>query len=608
MRRRPDPLRLLLGGAASGPCLLLAALASLPRPAAAHDCGNTQISLVVGQELTGVQVVVADLRETTTSYVPNLLGDPLAVEVSPAAPFAERDAAFTFKATAPGQAVLAVEWAYAPTGASGTCYSIIDIRATGNQSPSSLLVAPADDLPIAVASLAGSQVLPVTGTVVDDGALRAVTINGASVSFRQTGTLTGGDLGTRRLFVFDGTPVVGGGAEGWVHVRVEDEAGVSLERIHTLSFTSTPSTATAGPPFGVLLSPPDQVTMRIPESPQPVRIPLQGTVADPDGNLLGVSVNLTPLGSLALVRYTDGTAMGGETELRGEDLFLQTHFALDATAGGPAPTTAFYRMQGAFEYASTASSETVPLRLRAWDAQGRSVEETRTLFVERSPGVQERAPTQVRFTSLVGTTIAVPDPTRPALLPLAGTLQDADGDLVDLTINGLPVPFSAGDGGVYRFSGTVILPPLAPAGNPKPCQEVRATAELVVRAMDLGGRRVEERRLVTLEGGGGPVTVVEERTGARPESFALGQNYPNPLNPSTTLRYRIPTGASVELVLYDAAGQRIRALVRSEQAAGDHQVEWDGRDEAGAPVASGTYFYQLSTGPHRAVRRLAVLR
>ena len=94
---------------------------------------------------------------------------------------------------------------------------------------------------------------------------------------------------------------------------------------------------------------------------------------------------------------------------------------------------------------------------------------------------------------------------------------------------------------------------------------------------------------------------------ALPGSFRLEQNVPNPFNATTTIRYTLAQAQPVELWLFNLAGQRVRRLAGGRQAAGEHQVTWDGRDEAGRPAATGIYFYRLEGTP-TATRKLLLLR
>jgi hypothetical protein len=81
--------------------------------------------------------------------------------------------------------------------------------------------------------------------------------------------------------------------------------------------------------------------------------------------------------------------------------------------------------------------------------------------------------------------------------------------------------------------------------------------------------------------------------GTVPETFELGDNYPNPFNPATTITYQLPEQTRVKLVIYNALGQKVRTLVDADQNAGRYKVRWDSRNDGGARVASGTYLYRI---------------
>jgi hypothetical protein len=97
-----------------------------------------------------------------------------------------------------------------------------------------------------------------------------------------------------------------------------------------------------------------------------------------------------------------------------------------------------------------------------------------------------------------------------------------------------------------------------------------------------------------------------------PSVFSLSQNYPNPFNPETIIRYGIPTQASggvkVSLRIYNLKGQLVRTVVDEEKHPGHHQILWDGRDEAGAEVATGLYIYAISAGDFSAAKKMLMLK
>ena len=85
-------------------------------------------------------------------------------------------------------------------------------------------------------------------------------------------------------------------------------------------------------------------------------------------------------------------------------------------------------------------------------------------------------------------------------------------------------------------------------------------------------------------------TSVRKLKGDIPTAFALEQNYPNPLNLSTTIRYVLPTEALVTLNVFNLLGQVIATLVNEQQQAGSYQVQFDGKG-----FSSGVYFYRMKT-------------
>ena len=118
--------------------------------------------------------------------------------------------------------------------------------------------------------------------------------------------------------------------------------------------------------------------------------------------------------------------------------------------------------------------------------------------------------------------------------------------------------------------------------------------EALVRRTD--GRVVQPRELGTVEGRWVP------------QVFVLQPNFPNPFNPSTTIRYQLPVGSEVSLEIYDVLGQKVRTLVSGKQAAGFHRMVWDSRDDSGRQVAAGAYLYRLRAGDFTQVRKLMLLK
>ncbi|GEM_PF-253765 len=95
---------------------------------------------------------------------------------------------------------------------------------------------------------------------------------------------------------------------------------------------------------------------------------------------------------------------------------------------------------------------------------------------------------------------------------------------------------------------------------------------------------------------------------AIPTSFALYQNYPNPFNPSTTIKFAVPNTAQVAIDIYDLNGQKIASIMNEEKSAGYYTVSWNGKNNSGAEVTSGIYFYSIRAGNFSEVRKMLLLK
>ena len=87
-------------------------------------------------------------------------------------------------------------------------------------------------------------------------------------------------------------------------------------------------------------------------------------------------------------------------------------------------------------------------------------------------------------------------------------------------------------------------------------------------------------------------------------TFGLDANYPNPFNPSTTIRYSLAEPSEVQLTVYNLLGQKVLTLVDAVQAEGVYGVKWNGRDAFGREVATGMYIYHLKAGMNVAIRKM----
>jgi len=99
------------------------------------------------------------------------------------------------------------------------------------------------------------------------------------------------------------------------------------------------------------------------------------------------------------------------------------------------------------------------------------------------------------------------------------------------------------------------------------------------------------------------ITSVSLEAAALPLSFMLHQNFPNPFNPSTTIKYELPRSAVVNLSVYDLLGRMVSVLVNERREAGVHEVKFNGSN-----LASGVYFYRLTAGDFVQTRKLLLVR
>jgi len=93
-----------------------------------------------------------------------------------------------------------------------------------------------------------------------------------------------------------------------------------------------------------------------------------------------------------------------------------------------------------------------------------------------------------------------------------------------------------------------------------------------------------------------------------PVAASLAQNQPNPFNPSTSISYTMPRDGMVRLTVHDLRGRLVRTLVDGSRAEGRQSAVWNGRNEAGAAVASGVYVYRLQAGGQTLSRSMSLIK
>ena len=93
-----------------------------------------------------------------------------------------------------------------------------------------------------------------------------------------------------------------------------------------------------------------------------------------------------------------------------------------------------------------------------------------------------------------------------------------------------------------------------------------------------------------------------------PLSYSLHQNFPNPFNPKTKIKYDLPKGEFVAINIFDLTGRNVRALENKNQKAGQHTVSWDAKNNSGQPVSAGMYIYTIEAGEFRQSRKMVLLK
>ena len=139
--------------------------------------------------------------------------------------------------------------------------------------------------------------------------------------------------------------------------------------------------------------------------------------------------------------------------------------------------------------------------------------------------------------------------------------------------------------------------------NPSINQQEIASAQHTITTADSEYLRIEIAKQFEEETQG----IIETENLARAK-FYLSKNYGDPYAPTAKFRYRIPAKGTVQLEIFNETGQRVRTLVNQVQEAGDYKIEWDKKNSAEQPVASGVYICRLETGAFVKAQKILVLR
>jgi len=172
------------------------------------------------------------------------------------------------------------------------------------------------------------------------------------------------------------------------------------------------------------------------------------------------------------------------------------------------------------------------------------------------------------------------------------TPVEPDADSCDCTTD-------AGDGYMdmtLKFDNQSIVEALGPVED----GEVRM---LTLTAMTYDGREIQGKDCVHIIHKVKPKLSTEIANG-----FSLGKNYPNPFNPETEISFSLPERTQVSLIIYNILGEKVKTLANVEMDAGTQSIHWNGRDEAGNPVASGVYFYRLKTATFDQTMKMVLMK
>lgn len=162
----------------------------------------------------------------------------------------------------------------------------------------------------------------------------------------------------------------------------------------------------------------------------------------------------------------------------------------------------------------------------------------------------------------------------------------------------LPIKISPGDSALFVFLAPDLCPVCGLSSNARP---------FVDSLYFFSNDTLHNPYIIFAHGEGVPSNISNNQHNIV-ENFILEQNFPNPFNPLTTIRFKIPTVSSVQFSIFDLRGKFIRIVTEKMYSAGAHSVVWDGRNQNGQKVATGLYFYKMTAGETIISRKLSLLR
>lgn len=183
------------------------------------------------------------------------------------------------------------------------------------------------------------------------------------------------------------------------------------------------------------------------------------------------------------------------------------------------------------------------------------------------------------------------------------------GNLPNIPVNCI---FIHPDNENYLYIGTDLGVFATTNGGTNWVQEVNGMANVPV--LDLDYRSSDNRLFAATHGRSmysavlPGITSVNEVSNELPNNFNLSQNYPNPFNPITTFRYSLPQSENVKVSIFNLNGELIAEVVNQFQSAGTYEVVWNGKNNSGQQVASGTYIYKVQAGNYSESKKMILLK
>lgn len=144
---------------------------------------------------------------------------------------------------------------------------------------------------------------------------------------------------------------------------------------------------------------------------------------------------------------------------------------------------------------------------------------------------------------------------------------------------------------VFEYDGTDLCEP----DNPAYEEWIEGIPDFAAESYPTANFSVQRTQLCTAVSVDGDPTQVY--------TFNLQNNYPNPFNPSTVIKYEIPEASNVTLTVFNILGQRVATLVNEQKSAGAHQIQFDASN-----LSSGSYIYRLEAGNHVQSRQMLLIK